>query len=326
MSNRLFRSCACAATAALVLLAALPAAGQEGSEPAGSTYSPPRTPDGQPDIQGYYNGTDTTSFEPQGFLGYGQGPAGTATGSYDRFWGADRPSSSAIWLTPGTTNVPAGAPAAPSGPPTRRPSRTDAPDGSIPYQPWAREKKLEYIKGQVGDPKGAASIDVLDTVLRCLPAGVPRSTIGVYAYNGVQFLQPAGHVVILTEWNHQARIIPLDGRPHLSKNIKLWNGDSRGHWEGNTLVVDWTNSNGRPWMDQTGSFHSDAIHIVERFTIVDQHSMKYEATIEDAKVYTRPWKFYANFDRAEQPDYELFEYACTEGNRAVDNALIKDKK
>ncbi len=149
--------------------------------------------------------------------------------------------------------------------------------------------------------------------------------IGVYAYNGVQFLQPPGHVVILTEWNHQARIIPLDGRPHLSKNIKLWTGDSRGRWEGNTLVVDWTNSNGRTWMDQTGSFHSDAIHVVERFTIVDKNTMRYEASIEDAKVYTRPWKFYASFDRTEQADYELYEYACAEGNRSVENSLIKDK-
>ncbi len=320
MSHQSFRSAAWAATAALVLLAAMPAAGQEGSEPsATSTYTPPRTPDGQPDIQGYYNGTDTTSIEPSGFLGYGESKTGARTGAYDGVWGADRPSQAAARTgAPAAPATPAAAAAAP-----RRPSRTDAPDGTIPFQPWARAQKLEYIKGSVGDPRGAPSIDVMDPVMRCLPAGVPRMPIGVYAYNGVQFLQPAGHVVILSEWNHLYRIIPLDGRPHLSKNIKLWMGDSRGHWEGNTLVVDWTNSNGRPWMDQTGSFHSDAIHVVERFNIVDQHTMKYEASIEDAKVYTKPWKFYATYSRAEQADYELFEYACTEGNLAVQNALMK---
>jgi hypothetical protein len=320
-----------AATAVLVLLAAVPAAAQEGSEPTASTYTPPRTPDGQPDIQGYYNGTDTTSIEPTGFMGYGESASGVRTGAYDGFWGADRPSSAQVWLTPGATapTKAGGAPAAPAAAannaPQRRPSRTDSPDGSIPFQPWARAKKIEYIKGQVGDPRGAASIDVLDPILRCLPAAPPRGTIGVYAYNGVQFLQPPGHVVIVTEWNHQARIIPLDGRPHLSKNVKLWTGDSRGRWEGNTLVVDVTNTNGRSWMDQTGSFYSDALHVVERFTIVDKDRMQYEATIEDSNVYTRPWKFYATFNRAEQSDYELFEYACAEGNRAVDNALIKDK-
>ncbi len=313
MSHQSLRSVACAATAALVLLTAMPAAGQEGSDPTASTYSPARTPDGQPDIQGYYNGTDTTALEPGGFQGYGGN-----TGFYDSVWGGDRPSAAAGRGAP-PAQPPAGQPA--QRPPVR--SRTDAADGSIPFQPWARAQKLEYIKGQVADPRGAASIDVLDPVLRCLPAGVPRSTIGVYGYNGVHFLQPAGHVVILSEWNHLYRIIPLDGRPHLSSNVKLWMGDSRGHWEGNTLVVDWTNSNGRTWMDQTGSFHSDNIHVVERFTIVDANTMKYEAAIEDAKVYTKPWKFYATFNRAEQADYELFEYACTEGNLAVQNALQK---
>ncbi len=316
MSTQSFRSAACAA-AALVLVAAMPAMGQEGAaQPTAPAYSPSRTPDGQPDIQGYYYGTGTGLIEPAGFLGYGESSTGASTGAYDGVWGADRPSQAAARTAAPTAPAAAGAQ-------PRRPSRTDEPDGSIPYQPWARAKKLEYIKGSVGDPRGAASIEMMDPVMRCLAAGVPRMTVGVYAYNGVQILQPAGHVVILSEWNHLYRIIPLDGRPHLSPNIKLWMGDSRGHWEGNTLVVDWTNSNGKTWLDQTGTFHTDAIHVVERFTIVDKDTMKYEALIDDASVYTRPWKFYTTFGRAEQPDYELFEYACTEGNRAVENALIK---
>jgi hypothetical protein len=310
-------SLVCAAVLGVAAIAPIGLAAQEGNTVSTPpAYSPQRTSDGQPDIQGYYYGTGTGLIEPSGFFGYGESSTGVSTGAYDGVWSADRPGR--------TTNRTAAPPAPGSsdGAP-RRPSRTDSPDGSIPYQPWSRARKLEYIKGSVGDPRGAASIEMMDPVMRCLPAGVPRMTTGVYSYNGVQILQPAGYVVILAEWNHLYRIIPLDGRPHLSSNVRLWMGDSRGRWEGNTLVVDWTNSNGRTWLDQTGSFHSDAIHVVERFTIVDKDSMRYEATVEDPSVFSRPWKYLGSFNRAEQPDYELYEYACAEGNRAVDNALIK---
>ncbi len=325
MRNQPFQSIVFGTAAVLALLGVGPAFGQEGSaEPKTPTYSPARTPDGQPDIQGYYYGSGTGLIEPVGFYGYGESSTGVNTGAYDGVWGADRPSQAAArTATPGAPATPPAAAAPGAAGQQRRPSRTDSADGSIPYQPWAREKKIEYIKGSVGDPRGAASLDMMDPVMRCLAAGVPRMTTGVYAYNGVQILQPAGYVVILAEWNHLYRIIPLDGRPHLNSKVKLWMGDSRGHWEGNTLVVDWTNSNGRTWLDQTGSFHSDAIHVIERFTIVDKDSMKYEATVEDPGIFSRPWKYLGSFNRAEQADYELFEYACTEGNRAVENALAK---
>ncbi len=315
MRRRIFVHSAAVAIS-VVCLAPSPAFAQVGAASA-SAYTPPRTPDGQPDISGFYNGgggvSETNSFE--GFQD---------VAPYDRVWGADNPAAQAVIkdqaLQEATGKGPAQAP--PSGPPAQ-PKRIDTSDGRIPYQAWARAKKTEYIGGQVGNPKGIEKIEYMDPVLRCLPAGVPRASHSVYAYNGLQFIQPPGYVVLLTEWNHLYRIIPIDGRPHVSKNIKLWMGDSRGHWEGNTLVVDWTNSNGKTWMNQGGSFHSDAIHIVERFTLTGPTTMSYEATIEDSSVYTQPWKFTSSFERAEAPGYELYEYACAEGNRAVENSLIK---
>ena len=94
--------------------------------------------------------------------------------------------------------------------------------------------------------------------------------------------------MILYEWAHAYRTIPLDGRPHLAGNIKLYNGDSRGHWEGNTLVVDVTNFNDKVFLDSHGSFYSEALHVVERWTLVDANTLKYEATLEDPTVFTRP--------------------------------------
>jgi hypothetical protein len=289
-----------------------------------STYTPKRLPDGQPDIQGYY-GSETGFGEPDAFQGIGG-----SVPAYDRVWSADNATSKAAITEQAKVEKetgkplpprPQGVPGAGGG---QADKRLDTPDGKIPYTVEARAKKLELIKETVGNPKGIRHIDFVDTVMRCLPAGVPRATHGVYGYNGLQILQPAGHVVILTEWNHIYRIIPLDGRPHVSKNIKMWMGDSRGRWEGNTLVVDWTNSNGRTWMDQAGSFHTDAIHIVERYTIVDAHTINVEQTIEDPNVYTKPFKFRFTLTNKNEPGYELFEYACTEGNYALEHALIKD--
>jgi hypothetical protein len=115
--------------------------------------------------------------------------------------------------------------------------------------------------------------------------------------------------------------VPLDGRPHLPENIKLFMGDSRGRWEGNTLVVDVTNNNDKTWLDVIGSFHSDALHLVERFTVVDVKTINYEATIEDPKVYTRPWKLALVLERTNQEGFELWEEACHEGERDVPHIL-----
>jgi hypothetical protein len=147
-------------------------------------------------------------------------------------------------------------------------------------------------------------------------------------YQGMfQILQSPGYVVILQEFNHAYRIIPLESRPHVPDNIKLWMGDSRGRWDGNTLLVDVTSKNDRTRFDIVGDFHSDAVHIRERFTFVDSDTIRYEATFEDPKVYTRPFTIGLRFGRAvrgeEAKTYGLMEEACREGERNM--PLMLDK-
>ena len=122
-----------------------------------------------------------------------------------------------------------------------------------------------------------------------------------------RLLQTPGYVVIWTEQNHDARIIPLDGRPPIVGDIRQWMGDSRGHWEGNTLVVETTHFNGKAAYQ--GS--AEGLHLVERFTRVDADTLGYAYTVEDPSSYTRPW----TASIAMKPvDGELYEFACHEGN------------
>ena len=143
---------------------------------------------------------------------------------------------------------------------------------------------------------------------------------------GYEIVQGPGVVAIRYEMIHEARIIPVDGRPHLPPSIRLWNGDSRGHWEGNTLVVDITNYNDKGSIATNiasqamrGIGQSEQLHVVERFTIVDANTINYEVTIDDPKTYTRPWKVAMPINR--DPTYQIFEYACHEGNYGLPNTL-----
>jgi len=132
--------------------------------------------------------------------------------------------------------------------------------------------------------------------------------------------------VIRYEMIHEARIIPMDGRPHLSPHIRQWNGDPRGHWEGNTLVVDTTNFHDRGSIATSaatgrirGIPQSEALHVIERFTRMDAKTINYEVTIDDANVYAKPWKVAIPLNR--DPEYRIYEYACHEGNYAIPNEL-----
>jgi hypothetical protein len=113
------------------------------------------------------------------------------------------------------------------------------------------------------------------------------------------------------------------GRPRLPQAVKLWMGDSRGRWEGNTLVVETSNHTDRTWFDIIGTFHSDALRVVERWTLVDADTINYEASIEDLQVFTRPWKMAFTFARNKEPGFELFENACFEGERSIENMLAR---
>ena len=176
-------------------------------------------------------------------------------------------------------------------------------DGKIPYQAWAAalpgQHRAQYVEPNVP----------------CFPSGVPRS---LYVPTQIEFLQTPGYVLILFERAHTYRIIPTDAHPHIGKGIPLWQGDSRGHWEGNTLVVDVTNHNAKPWLDQAGNFYSSAAHMIERFTLIDLDTIHYEVTIEDSNVYTRPWKMAFPLRRNKEKGFRLLEEACHEGERNTD--------
>jgi hypothetical protein len=143
-------------------------------------------------------------------------------------------------------------------------------------------------------------------------AGIPHQ---MYSQQGMQIRQPAGYVMFLWDYMHSFRTVPLDGRPHIPSDVKLFMGDSVGHWEGDTLVIDVTSQNSRTWFDIAANFHSDQIHVVERITPVDANTINYEATIEDPKVYAKPWKIRFIYDGNPQPNYELMEFSCWEGER-----------
>jgi hypothetical protein len=199
-------------------------------------------------------------------------------------------------------------------PPTRR--VVDPADGRIPYQPWAAAKQKE-VQDNVDNPTKPQHVD---TQAHCLLEGPVR----VFIHSGFQILQPAGYVIFFAEQNDETRIVPLDNRPHVGQDIKLWQGDSRGHWEGNTLVIDVTNVKAKSRLDMVGNFYSPSAHFVERLTVVDDQTINYEATITDPTVYTRPWKLTAHFVRRfpNGSDYELYEDACHEGERTADDLVI----
>ena len=139
--------------------------------------------------------------------------------------------------------------------------------------------------------------------------------------NGNEIIQATGLVVFRNEMIHETRIIPLDGRPHINTRIRGYMGDSRGRWQGGTLVVETTNTNGRVGLTRNGNTTptSEQLRIVERFTRVAHDTLQYEATIEDPAIWTRPWTVSLPFRL--QPDYGMFEYACHEGNYGMRNIL-----
>ncbi|MGH9256927.1 MAG: hypothetical protein ACRD3C_20390 [Vicinamibacterales bacterium] len=244
--------------------------GQARTAAAGGVYTQPRTPDGQPDMQGFWTVVPGGTYNVQDL-------------EFQSLYQNGRPD-----------------------PALRGKSRVvDPPDGKIPYQPWAAQK-AKLILDNHTDP----TPQFLDPDARCFLQGVPR-----HLYNReVEIFQPPGHVVFLNMAHHTFRAVPVDGSPHIPERIKLWMGDSRGRWEGNTLVVDVANNNDQTWFDIVGDFHSDALHVAERFTRVNVDTIEYEAVITDPKVYTRPWKMALRMQRNRDYGSELWEEACYENN------------
>lgn len=180
----------------------------------------------------------------------------------------------------------------------------DPLNGRIPYQAWALERRNTLRSEQIYD----------DPQAHCFLSGLPRHN---YEPFGFQLLQPYGgeYVVFLYESFHAHRVVPIDGRPHIPDAIKLFNGDSRGYWESDTLVVDVSNLNGKTWLDMAGNFTSDEMHIAERYTPVDENTIRYTARIEDETMYTQPWTIEFDLERVQTPGYQIMEWACHEGER-----------
>lgn len=181
----------------------------------------------------------------------------------------------------------------------------DPADGKIPYQPWAREKEIDLSENHAIEESDA----------HCYTSGIPHM---VEAQSSFQILQPPNYVVMIWEYMHNYRIIPTDNRPHvLPASVHLFAGDPKGHWEGDMLVVDVTNQNGRTWFDIAANFHSDQIHVVERFIPLNENQIQYQAVIDDPKTYTKPWKVAFNLNRDMTPGYRNMEFSCWEGEQDI---------
>ena len=200
---------------------------------------------------------------------------------------------------------------------------SNPPDGKIPYQPWARAARNAHRAGlSRGWPGETGQRLYTDPQTFCLKT-VPR-----YAQRGFELVQTRGSVTMLLNWGHFYRVIPLDGRPHPASSYRAWMGNARGRWEGDTLVIDVTNLNGKLWLDSVGNFYSENAHITERFRLVEANTIDYEVTIDDPTVFTQPWTLSYRLRRAgtggggggaqtREPDpyaAESWEHACHEGN------------
>src|SRR5712692_10451378 len=319
---------ALAVVIAVASLAPVPVAGQGRSSVANTTaaaqtWTPPRTPDGQPDLQGIWTNATITPLERPRELAGKQFFTEQEAAEYEKqvlqHNNADRRDNRETdadvalayndsWYDRGTKVVP-----------TRRTSLiVDPPDGRIPALTPEAQKR-EAARAEARRKRGPAdSWEDRNLGERCITRGVPKLPSGYN--NNFLILQTPETVAILQEMIHEVRIIHLDGRPHVDKNIREWLGDSRGHWEDNTLVVDTTNFN-----DQVRSTSYNCcggaganLHLVERFTRVDADTIDYQYTVDDPTTFTRSWTVAVPLTRA--PGL-MYEYACHEGNYGMANLL-----
>ena len=288
-------------------LLTLPVAGQS-----------PRTPDGKPDLQGTWSNATVTPLERPIELGNQQFFTKEQAAQYAKNMvnnsNSDRRDGGAeadvgraynnFWRESGTNVVP-----------TMRTSLiVDPADGRIPaLTPDAQRKAAARAEARRLHPADGPEDRSLQE--RCIlwpAAGPPMMPVGYN--NNYQIVQGRGYVAVIVEMIHDVRIIPTDGSPHLPSNVRQWLGDSRGHWEGNTLVVDTTN-----FTDQTNFRGSgENLHLVERFTRTGPESLMYEFTIDDPASFVKPWTVQVPMTRSAGP---VLEYACNEGNYAMQGIL-----
>ena len=312
-----------------LVLAQTQAQTQRGQQaPAASTapkapYVVPKTPWGEPDLQGMWplnhliatNLQRNPQYGTRRFLTDEEFAAAqrSAAQSSERFQGGAIPTADARTASRLTSLI------------------SDPPDGRVPaFTPKGQEMfdKLHgsYRPRRVDGRDIFDNIDDFDTWDRCITRGMPVSMLTRNYNVGIRVMQSPGYVIILLEMAHEARIIPTDGRPNLDPTIKQYMGEPRGHWEGNTLVIETLNFNGKPAMTNSGvpgapplNPESENMRIVERLTRTGPESIDYKMTIEDPTVLTRPWT--VEFPWQLDKDYDMYEYACHEGNTAIRNYI-----
>jgi hypothetical protein len=280
----------------IVLLACLVVAVSGAGTSAQSGWKQGRTPDGQPDLEGTWINFDSTPFEAP--LPARGGPAAAErVGPAPEFADHEHKVSA-----------------------RRRSMVVDPPDGRVPVMQWAEDKR-DYDLAHIPDAPEHETPWV-----RCITRGYPAAFFPAGYNNAYRIIQTPGQVVIMFEMIHETRIIPIDGRPPLGAKIQQWNGEPRGRWEGNTLVVESTNYNNKGSIGTSaatgrmrGIPQSEAMKVTERLTRVAEDTINYTVTIEDPKVYHRPWTVSLPLNRDES--YQFFEYSCHEGNYALPNAL-----
>jgi hypothetical protein len=307
----------------------------QGPSTAGGSYTPPKTPWGDPDLQGIWPGTDMVGVPFERPTEYGnrlflteeefkarekqaQRQAEVDVLDFD----LEKPPAEIVALgdVGGVTSPPPHW--LERGLPSRQSSLiVDPPDGKLP--PFTPEGKARQAGagGTYMKQTGFKSADELGPYDRCISRGVVGSMMPVVYNNGNEIIQAPGLVAFRNEMIHETRIIPLDSRPFPPAHVKSWMGTSRGRFEGNTLIVVTRNLNGKTGMQGNGMMlmPSDQIEITERFTPLSANILQYEVTVNDPKTWTRPWT--ASFPLRRDNDYQLFEYACHEGNYAMRNTL-----
>jgi hypothetical protein len=308
---------------ALAWLGPAPLTAQSGaaskSESAAKPWKVPRTPDGQPDLQGFWTNTTYVPLER---------PKNVTKEFYTKEEVAENIKLAATTeneqTEPGTvadvhydfTQFGLDRSQGPLALNLRTSLIVDPPDGRIPpmtAEGLKREAARAEARKRAGGPLDAAQNQPLSVRCIIMDRIGPPMLAGAYN-NNYQIVQVPGYVMILVEMIHDVRIIPLDGRPHLPSTVRQWTGSYRGRWEGDTLVVESTNFNGKnPFR---GS--SENMKLIERFTRVDENTMRYEFTVDDPSTWTRPWSAEVPWAKTIGP---LFEHACHEGNYGLPNIL-----
>ena len=318
---------------ALPFAAAAQSSAASNDKPARS-WTVPRTPWGDPDIQGLWPSNDMqgTPYErPESF--------GTRATLTDEEFAARQEARARQAKADGEVYVPQGPRTGIGGPahwsagergnPQRQASLVvDPPNGRIPPMTEEGKKRIDLARSTyyfdfpdavVAHPFN--TFEDLGPYDRCITRGALASMLPTGYNMGTEIIQTPGAVVIRNEMIHETRIIPVDGRPRIGSNIRSYMGDSRGRWEGDTLVIETTNFNGKVGITRNGNtlLTSPDLKLTERITRVAADTLQYEATVDDPRTWTRPWKVALPLKL--HPEYQFFEYACHEGNYAMRNIL-----